>query len=50
MTSVIRTNELPAERQLDSEMLLGALPFAVLAVDPGMHIRFLNTAAEHFFG
>ena len=50
MTSVIRTNELPTERQLDSEMLLGALPFAVLAVDPGMHIRFLNTAAEHFFG
>ena len=50
MTSVIRTNELPDERQLDSEVLLGALPFAVLAVDPGMHIRFLNTAAEHFFG
>ncbi|MGB0631335.1 MAG: two-component system sensor histidine kinase NtrB [Alphaproteobacteria bacterium] len=34
----------------DSDMLLGALPFAVLAVDPGMHIRFLNTAAEQFFG
>ncbi|MEE2996032.1 MAG: PAS domain-containing protein, partial [Pseudomonadota bacterium] len=36
--------------QFDSDMLLGALPFAVVAVDPGMRIRYLNTAAEQFFG
>ena len=31
-------------------MVLSTLPFAVLAVDLELHIRFLNTAAEHFFG
>ncbi|PPR11573.1 MAG: Nitrogen regulation protein NR(II) [Alphaproteobacteria bacterium MarineAlpha11_Bin1] len=37
-------------RPLDSDMILGALPFAVLAVDSAMRIRFLNIAAEQFFG
>ena len=49
MLSLPKTETVPTGH-FDSEMLLGALLFAVLAVDPGMHIRFLNTAAEQFFG
>ena len=49
MFSLPKTETMPTGH-FDSEMLLGALPFAVLAVDPGMHIQFLNTAAEQFFG
>lgn len=49
MSSLTKSENAP-NPAFDSDMLLGALPFAVVAVDPEMHIRFLNTAAEHFFG
>ena len=47
MSSVARATE---ETPFDPAILLSALPFAVLAVDPEMRIRFLNSAAEQFFG
>ncbi len=49
MTSFTKLGQ-RTNRQFDPDMVLSTLPFAVLAVDLELHIRFLNTAAEHFFG
>ena len=48
MTSFTKLGQ-RTNRQFDPDMVLSTLPFAVLAVDLELHIRFLNTAAEHFF-
>ena len=49
MTSFTKLGQ-RTNRQFDPDMVLSTLPFAILAVDLELHIRFLNTAAEHFFG
>ena len=38
------------ERGLDAVAILGALPDPVIVIDRGERIRFVNTAAEQFFG
>jgi two-component system nitrogen regulation sensor histidine kinase GlnL len=39
-----------ADRGLDAAAILGALPDPVIVIDRGERIRFVNTAAEQFFG
>lgn len=49
MASLMKSEQ-PVTTQFGPDMVLGALPFAVIAVDSDLHIRFFNSAAEHFFG
>ena len=40
----------PTDRGPDAALILAALPDAVLVIDRGGYIRFINPAAEQFLG